>query len=179
MSYLKISVNEQSVTYDDWFIFTIDISFSGLYAPLRPVLLTTFIPNTIDYLLPSINPPLVAIKEEPVSNGTNITFDYGTIDNTGLTISFPLKCRFNLKADDTTTFILGAVLYINSTTEPTFKASSPPVSLEVEPYYVLTMNTVVPNGTSAAAGGSIIYELSWIIQETNGNFLKTLKWSLI
>lgn len=160
MSYLSLTSDQTTVTYSDWFTYTINASFNGLYGPLTPVIITLTLPDIIEFQLPPVDSPLEEITEETVPNGTQITFDFGTITNTGVTVSLPIQCRFKLSAPDTSSFSLTAQLYINTLDSPYLSATGPEIALMLNPYYVLTMNTVVPSGTSAAVGGSVIYEVT-------------------
>lgn len=171
MSFLSLTSDRTAVTYDDWFTYTIDASFNGLFAPLSPVIITMTLPDILAFQLPPIISPLKAIRQQPIEGGTEITFDFGTINNTGIAISLPIQARFQLDAPDTSRFTVTADLYINRLDSPYLSATGPEVFLDLEPYYVLSMNTVVPSGTSAAAGGSVIYE---VVLENIGDQWKEL-----
>lgn len=158
MSYLRVNVDPNAVTYSDYFIYSIDVSFNGLYGPLKPVLLKTIIPDTIEYIKPTVLSPVKNVTTEEVKGGTEITFDFGTINDTGMATTLSLKCRYKLSAPDTSSFMLDARLYINDVNTPYLTATGPAVFLSITPYYTLTLNTVVPNSTTAASGGSVIYE---------------------
>lgn len=159
MSFLRINVDQTNVNYETWFIYTIDISFSGLTVPLSPVLLETTLPVDLDYTLPATGSVLKNITTTSVTEGNKITFDFGTISATGISTSLQLKCRFKQTTTIPSSFILMGSLFINELTSPYLIAYGEEVFLSVTTEYTLTTSMVIPSSHDAALGGSVIFQV--------------------
>lgn len=155
MATLVKTVDKTSVNFTDIFTYTINASFSGLVGSIESAKITDFIPSDISYTLPPIELPLIGIDETPVSGGTLIIFDFGSITNLGISIAINLKCKFKLGTDSQTEFTNECNLYINDVFN--LSSSSETVLLDVTEDFIIEKDIAIPTNKMSAPGGRVIY----------------------
>ncbi|MGL5316629.1 MAG: hypothetical protein ACRC92_25450, partial [Peptostreptococcaceae bacterium] len=155
MATLVKTVDKNSVNFTDTFTYTINASFSGLVGSIDSAKITDFIPSYISYTLPPIALPLIGIDETPVSGGTLITFDFGSITDLGISIAINLKCKFKLGTDSQTQFTNESTLYIND--EINLTTTSDTVLLDVTEDFIIEKDIAIPTNKQSAPGGRVIY----------------------
>lgn len=79
MPQITKSVNKTRVHGDETFIYTFNVSYSGLTEPTVQGKLTDFFPTKIIPTLPQASGYIKNITQAPVAGGTLVTFDFGEI----------------------------------------------------------------------------------------------------
>lgn len=158
MPYLQINPSKTYVNYDDWFTYTLEMSFGDLIGPLHPVMVEIIVPSFIDYLPLSLIDPIHAIHYTPIEEGTKITIDFDLLTGTNLAITLLLTCRYQLNTP-TTSFVLRCMMYIHTLSTPVYTYLSPPVTLVLKPLYTLTLTLYDSPDTHLIPGGSAVYQV--------------------
>lgn len=113
MPQITKSVNKTQVHGDETFIYTFNVSYSGLTEPTVQGKLTDFFPTKIIPTLPQASGNIKNITQAPVAGGTLVTFDFGEIP-TGTSISFQVACKFGPGRVNNDSFTNSADLYADN-----------------------------------------------------------------
>lgn len=162
-------VNKATVNFQDSFTYTINASLYDITDIIRSAKITTFIPNYINYFLPSIVPPLESISKSVKNNGTLITFNFSSTSEASNSIVLNIPCKFKMGTKNNTTFISTSTLYVNNE----FFASSTPcnVTLKTTGDFSLSKSLVSPATYNPAPGSTLVYQLNLtnILKEAGGH----------
>ena len=120
------NVNKTEVTNSEIFIYTYNISFSGLTEPATNAMLKDFFPSKIKYELPPTGSLIKNIIETPVVGGTEVQFDFGHVAP-GTSIQFTLASEFGVGRVQNDSFTNVADLYIDGVKNVT--GTAPTVNL--------------------------------------------------
>ncbi|NLD18999.1 MAG: DUF5011 domain-containing protein [Clostridiales bacterium] len=153
-------VDKTLVNGSETFIYTINVSYSGLSAPAQSGKLVDFFPSKILYQLPQPGGQLVSITQTPVSGGHNVEFNFGNV-NAGTSLSFTVACQFGPGRVDNDSFTNKADLYADSTIVAT--GTAPTVNLKLDENFTLMK---VPDITAAVLPGQLI-TFNLILQNSN------------
>ena len=134
MASINKRVDKTLVNGSEIFIYTIDVSYSGLTEPAQNGKLVDFFPSKILYQLPQPGGQLVSITETPASGGTNVEFNFGSV-NAGTSLSFTVACEFGPGRVDNDSFTNTADLYADNTIVAA--GSAPTVNLKLDENFVL------------------------------------------
>lgn len=105
------TVDTTTVTKQELFQYSIQISFTGLSDPSsQPWSLVDFIPSNMDYILPDVGGFLSSIQEDAVEGGTNLTFHFDTV-SAGDTATLILGVKFGMDCQDGDSFYHQCSLY--------------------------------------------------------------------
>ena len=129
MASVSKTVDKTLVNGSETFIYTINVSYSGLTQPAQNGKLVDFFPSKILYQLPQPGGQLVSITETPVSGGTNVEFNFGSV-NAGTSLSFTVACEFGPGRVDDDSFTNSADLYADDTVVAT--GTAPKVDLHLD-----------------------------------------------
>ncbi|MGL4992056.1 MAG: SdrD B-like domain-containing protein [Sarcina sp.] len=154
---LQKSVDKTQVKLNDPFNFTINASFNGLVGPIYNAQIIDFIPNYLNYTLPPIVPPLQSIIETPVTGGTNLTFDFGTITDSGVSIVLSLGASFKNNTLPGTAFTNQLTQYADGTIQNT--ATAPPVILFINGNWNIKKNVLNPTPINPTIGTVLTYTI--------------------
>lgn len=134
MASINKTVNKTLVNGSETFIYTINVSYSGLTEPAQSGKLVDFFPDKILYQLPQTGGQLVSITEIPVSGGTNVEFNFGSV-NAGTSLSFTVACEFGPGRVDADSFTNRADLYADDIVVAT--GTAPKVDLQLDENFKL------------------------------------------
>lgn len=93
MALVTKTVDKTLVNGSEVFIYTINVSYSGLVQPAQNGYLIDFFPSKILFALPQVGGQLQSITQTPVLGGTNVSFNFGQV-NAGTSLSFTVGCSF-------------------------------------------------------------------------------------
>lgn len=110
MAQVTKTVDKTLVNGSETFIYTVDVSYSGLSLPAQSGLLTDFFPSKIQYQLPPIGGQIQNIIQTPAPGGTNVTFDFGEV-NAGTSLSFTIAAHFGPGRVDNDSFTNVGLLF--------------------------------------------------------------------
>ncbi|MEG2348218.1 MAG: SdrD B-like domain-containing protein [Clostridia bacterium] len=110
MPVINKTVDKILVNGSEIFIYTFNVSYSGLTQPAQDGKLVDFFPSEIIYQLPPIGGQLVSITPVTVPGGTNVEFNFGPV-NAGTSITFTVSCEFGPGRSNGDTFTNTAKLY--------------------------------------------------------------------
>lgn len=139
---LTKTVDKTLVHGSEVFIYTFNVSFSGLSVPAQNGTLTDFFPSKILFALPQIEGPIKNIIQTPVPGGTNVTFEFGSV-NAGTSFSFTVGCEFGPGRVNQDTFTNSASLYADGVLISEAAASA--VTLLLVENFILTKE-LIPTG---------------------------------
>lgn len=142
MAQITKTVNKTLVQGSEIFIYTINVSYSGLTQPAQDGTLTDFFPSKIIYALPQIGGQIKGITQTPVAGGTNVTFDFGAV-NAGTSLSFTVASSFGPGRVDNDSFTNVGLLFADGVQVAT--GTAPTVNLILTPNFQLS-KTLVPAG---------------------------------
>ena len=159
MATLIKNVDKTNVKFTDKFTYTINAAFSGIEGNINNAVITDFIPNTIDYTLPPVKDPIRSITVENQDQGDLISFNFGEITDTGISVAINLSCQFKLGTDSQTTFTNEANMYINDDPTPVQTSTSEEVILDVNEDFIIEKEIAVPSNRVSSAGSRVIYTI--------------------
>ncbi|MGL5066513.1 MAG: SdrD B-like domain-containing protein, partial [Sarcina sp.] len=151
------TVDKTTVKTLDVFTYTINASFSGLTGSIVGAQVKDFIPSYLNYFLPPIQAPLVNIIETPVAGGTELTFDFGTITDTGISIVITLGASFKQGTPNGQVFTNTIDQYVNGSIVNT--TTAPPVTLSLVPNWSINKYIASPASGQATPGSTVTYNL--------------------
>lgn len=155
MATVTKTVDKTLVNGSETFIYTINISYSGLTKPAQNGKLVDFFPDKIVYKLPQPGGQLDSITETRVSGGTNVEFNFGSV-NAGTSLSFTVACSFGPGRVDGDSFTNNAKLYADNTVVAT--GAAPTVNLKLDENFTLFKS---PNIREPVRPGQLItFDLS-------------------
>lgn len=128
MPQITKNVNKTKVHGDETFIYTFNVSYSGLTEPTVQGKLTDFFPTKIIPTLPQASGYIKNITQTPVAGGTLVTFDFGEIP-TGTSISFQIACKFGPGRINNDSFTNSADLYADNVVVNTVVAQTVTLTL--------------------------------------------------
>ena len=134
MASINKTVDKTLVNGSEIFIYTINVSYSGLTEPAQNGKLVDFFPSKILYQLPQPGGQLISISETPAPGGTNVEFNFGNV-NAGTSLTFTVACNFGPGRVDNDSFTNNADLYANNVVVAT--GSAPTVHLQLDENFVL------------------------------------------
>lgn len=141
MAQITKTVDKTLVNGSEIFIYTINVSYSGLTQPAQDGKLTDFFPSKIIYALPQIGGQIKGITQTPVAGGTNVTFDFGAVD-AGTSLSFTVASYFGPGRVDNDSFTNVGLLFADGVQVAT--GTAPTVNLILTPNFVLAKALVNP-----------------------------------
>lgn len=157
MSVLIKTVDKTSVTFEDTFKYTINVSFNGIVGEINSAKITDFFPDYLSYVLPSSIPFVENIIEEEVEGGTLVTFDFGSIEDLGISVTININCKFILGTDSLTIFENTSDMYINNSLYTSSTAQI--VTLNVVEDFIIEKDIPVPNNRLGTPGGRVIFSI--------------------
>ncbi len=113
MAEVTKTVDKTLVNGSEIFIYTVNVSYSGLTQPSENGYLIDFFPSKIKYSLPQIGGQIKNITQLPATGGTNVKFDFGSV-NAGTSLSFTIACSFGPGRVENDTFGNVADLYADT-----------------------------------------------------------------
>lgn len=134
MATVSKNVSKTVVNGSEIFVYTINVSYSGLIQPAQSGKLVDFFPDKILYQLPQPDGQLVSITETSVAGGTNVEFNFGNV-NAGTSLSFTVACQFGPGRVNNDTFTNTAQLYADQTVVAT--GAAPTVTLQLDENFKL------------------------------------------
>lgn len=152
MPSLTKTVNVTTVNYETTFYYTIQVSFNGIQGAISSAMIKDFIPNTIDFVLPTAISPVKNIYTTPAVGGTTIIIDFGEVVDLGISATIELECKYNLTAINNTSYTNTAEVWINGSKQ--LEALCQPVLLQAVPNYELGCIKVLPLSANPAPGQS-------------------------
>ena len=139
-------VNEVDKTkgnYEDVFIYTVNASFSGINSGEKNTKIKMFIPENLILYLGDIENHVKEIKEDIVAGGKEVTFDFGTIEDLGVSVRLGFGVTFDPNiAVSSDTFTLTTGIYLDDVLEVSTIAEE--ILLEVIPRYEISREIVLP-----------------------------------
>lgn len=126
MAQITKTVDKTSVQGSETFIYTYNVSFSGLTEPAQDGKLVDIFPSKILFILPQIGSLIKNITQVPVPGGTEVTFDFGAVD-AGTSLFFTVACSFGPGRVDNDSFTNTADLFADNVKVAT--ATAPTVHL--------------------------------------------------
>lgn len=136
------NVDKSKGNYEDVFIYTLNASFNGISGDIDSAKLQVFIPNFLDIYLGDVEKPIQEVTEEIVEGGKNIIFDFGKIEDLGISIRIGFGIAFKQTSLSGTTFSLTSTAYING--EKNNEYTNEEILLEVIPRFELSREVVLP-----------------------------------
>ncbi|MEM1486171.1 SdrD B-like domain-containing protein [Oscillospiraceae bacterium PP1C4] len=109
MAQVTKTVDKTLVSGSEVFVYTFNVSYSGLASPATNGKLTDFFPSKILYTLPQIGGQIVSISQIPVTGGRRVEFNFGPVSS-GTSLSFTVACYFGAGRVDNDTFTNTALL---------------------------------------------------------------------
>ncbi len=146
-------VDREKGNYEDVFIYTLNAGFSGIAGSVTKAEIKMFIPDFLDIYLGDIESPIRDIREEVVVGGKDVIFDFGQLDDLGVSVRIGFGVVFKTTTPSLTTFDLTSSIYINDTLETEY--TNTPITLEVIPRFEISREVVLP--TIDPAPGSEVY----------------------
>ncbi|MGL5259714.1 MAG: hypothetical protein ACRC7V_06340 [Lachnospiraceae bacterium] len=158
MSFIHSTVDKTTVNYETWFHYTFQISFSGLISPINPAFVLVDIPNTLEFDEPICN-FAKNITSTTIDTMTQLKIDFSPVMDTGVSITFNLRCRFKQTTPSLEEVSLHSYLYTGSAFEYSMESICETVTLFISPLYSVLFNPIIPANNTAASNGSVIYEV--------------------
>ncbi len=159
MATLIKSVDKTSVKFTDTFTYTINAAFSGIVGSIDNAKITDFIPDYISYVLPQPIAPIQSITVEAVEGGDLISFNFGTITDTGISVAINIACKFKLGTESQTIFDNEVNMYINDDPLPVETAVCDTVTLDVVEDFIIEKDIAIPTNKQSSPGGRVIYTI--------------------
>lgn len=126
---------DQTIIKFNTFTYTINGNLKELTDPVSSVQITTFIPDYIDYTLPSVTGPLKSIDTALRSRGVKIIFDLDTSTDMNQEITFPFEMKFKKGTPNGTSYTARYNLIVNGKIQDS--TSAPTVSFILMPDWAL------------------------------------------
>ena len=137
------NVDRTKGNYEDVFIYTLNASFSGISGSTQNTKIKMFIPENLILYLGDIEDPVKQVTEDVVPGGKEVTFDFGTIDDLGVSVRIGFGLTFApdiaISGDK---FSLISGIYIDDVLEIDDTAEE--IELEVIPRYEIARQIVLP-----------------------------------
>ncbi len=167
MAQITKTVDKTLVNGSEVFIYTINAAYSGLTIPAHEGKIIDVIPSKIKYVLPPVGGQIQSITETPVENGTQVTFNLGSV-NSGTSLSFTLACNFGPGRVDDDSYTNYVELVADGFVVE--KATAPTVRLKLDENFVLTKFAEPSNIINAGEDVTFVLSLT-----NNGDFGATIK----
>ncbi len=143
--------------YEDVFIYTLNAGFSGVAGDVENAEIRIFIPETLDIYLGDVESPVQEVREEIVTGGKNVIFDFGTIEDLGIAVRIGFGIAFKQTTLTGERFELNSQMYINGELEVEYTNEA--VELEVIPRFEISREVVLPV-IDPAPGGEVFYKVT-------------------
>lgn len=156
MSILKNMVDKTSVNYEQVFIYSFGVSLSDITDEINKATVSVFVPDFLEYYIPSCDCNGINHTEVAVEGGTNIIYEYSGVDFSGIMNTLKLECRFKYPAT-ITSFDCTATLFLNDSVTPFNSSTAPTVNLVLVANFILVKNVYIPI-TNPVAGGFVIWK---------------------
>lgn len=163
MAQITKTVDKTIVNGSEVFIYTFNVSYSGLTEPAQDGKLTDFFPSKILVTLPQVGGQIKEITRTAVPGGTNVTFDFGAV-NAGTSLSFTIASSFGPGRVNGDTFTNVGLLFADGVQVAT--GTAPTVTLILTPDFVLSKSLV--GGGSVMPGQEVTFTLNLINQGDAG-----------
>ena len=137
------NVDKTKGNYEDVFIYTLNASFSGISGSTSNTKIKMFIPENLILYLGDIADHVKEITEDIVLGGKEVTFDFGTIEDLGVSVRLGFGLAFDPNiAISGDKFSLTTGIYIDEILEVDYTAQE--IELEVIPRYEIARQIVLP-----------------------------------
>ncbi|MEG1990095.1 MAG: SdrD B-like domain-containing protein [Clostridia bacterium] len=140
MPVINKTVDKTIVNGSEIFIYTFNVSYSGLIQPAQNGKLVDFFPSEIVYQLPPVGGQLVSITPIAAPGGTNVEFNFGPV-NAGTSLTFTVSCEFGPGRSNGDTFTNVAKLYADNVLMET--ATAPMVTLNLTKNFILMKSPAI------------------------------------
>ncbi|MGL5380756.1 SdrD B-like domain-containing protein [Clostridium sp.] len=160
MAQITKTVNKTTVNGSEIFIYTINAAYSGLTQPAQEGKIIDFFPSKIQFILPPIGGQIKSITSTPVSGGTEVSFNLGSV-TAGTSLSFTIACSFGPGRVDNDSFTNTANLIADGVVVA--QGSAPTVNLNLDENFVLTKFAQPSNIVNPGD------EITFILSLTNNN----------
>lgn len=147
------NVDRNIGNYEDVFIFTLNASFSGINSNTKDTEIRIFIPDYLTLYLGDIKEHVKEIREEIVENGKNVIFDFGVMEEQGVSVRLGFGIVFNNLALSGQQFNLVSQIYLDNVLET--EDISEEIKLEVIPRFEISREIVLP--LAKPSSGSEVY----------------------
>ena len=157
MPHLTVRVDQTEVNYEKSFVYTLDVSFSGIEGTIERASVRLFVPNTIEIFEGYVTTPIKAINKTPVDNGTLIIYEFETIQDLGIATRIGIGGRFNLGTATGTTYLANPQLWVND--EKVIDQVADSVKLVATQRFQVKQEIVLPI-EDPTPGGIIYYKVT-------------------
>lgn len=156
MATLLTQVTQTQVNYANVFVYIMNVSFNGIQGDIQSAKIKVVFPSDIQFTLGDVHEPIKGVSQNPVAGGTQVTFDFGTIVDLGVSARLSVGCQFKISATSGESFACQPELWINDSLYLTSTVSS--VTLHVVPQFQIQSYVVLPL-VPPAPGGDIYYAM--------------------
>ena len=157
MATIFTTVDSEISNYEASFTYTMNISFNGIEGSIDSAQVRAFVPDIMEYTLPSVQEPIKKVTEEVIEGGTWIIIDFEAIVNGGVTAAVDFSCKFSLDAQEGDSFTLEPKLFINGELE--YEDTAPEVVLTLVPRFIIKNTRILPE-VNPVNGSTATYEIT-------------------
>ncbi len=154
---LITQVDRTKGNYEDVFIYTLNAGFSGISGNIENAEIRMFVPDYLDIFFGDIEEPVKEKREEIVTGGKNVIFDFGAIEDLGVAVRLGFGVVFKQDTPSGTSFELQTQMYINEVMEVEYLNEE--IILEVIPRFELSRDVVLPS-IDPAPGSEVFYKVT-------------------
>ncbi len=169
MATLITRVDRTTGNYQDVFIYWIDASFNGLDQQIAEAQIKVFVPEYFTTIIGDVSKPVKEVREEIVTGGKEIIYDFGTIEDLGIAVRLGFGIVFNTTAENLTSYSCNAVMVINGV--EVMSSLGETITLEAVGQFEITREIVLPL-ISPSSGSGVFYK---VVLENFGDLGATAK----
>ncbi len=140
--------------YQDTFLYTLNASFNGIEGAVTDARIEFFLPNFCEISLGDLEYPVRDLRTEPRTGGTQYIIDFGTLEDTGVSVRIGFGIVFARIAENGASYTLSPEFWLNGTLEEQTPAAA--ITLVLAPRFEVRKEVVLPTA-DPAAGGFVYY----------------------
>ncbi len=142
MPSLIASVDRLSGNYEDVFIYSINVGFSGIVGEINSAKIEVVFPSFLNIFLGDTNDPIKNVSQNIIDGDTKVVYDFGSITDLGIATRIGIGVTYKTDTESLTKFTFNPKLLING--EEVISFLSDEIELIVTPRFVMSREIVLP-----------------------------------
>ncbi len=157
MPTLLTQVDKTVGNYEQVFTYTLNASFNGVVGDIESAKIKILLPSFFNLFIGNVGGAIKNATKTETSEGTEVVFDFGKIEDLGIAVRLGFGVTFTLEAQSGTTFICRPIMIING--EEFLDTTSDEIKLLLSPQFELSREIVLPVATPSS-GSAVFYKVT-------------------